>query len=128
MKMPLHEYLVVWPTLTGFCLGGLGSSTYLLCGGSYFFNVPDWAVIVFCPGFLAGYQAYGLGIPEDYAKIIGVLAVGLTYSALAVVISFALLGVDSLRSDRNAVAQERTLTKCSEADAVKHLKNLTLCK
>lgn len=83
--------------LTGFCLGGLGSSMYLLRGGSYFFNAADWAIIVFYPGFLAGFQAYGWGVPEDYAKLIGIIAVGMTYGFVAIVMRFAWLGVHSLK-------------------------------
>lgn len=84
-----------WVALTGFALGALSGATYLLCDGRYFFGVPRWAEIVFFPGFAAGFQAYGWGLGEPAAKIAGVLAVGMSYAVVGVILAFAWLAVGS---------------------------------
>jgi hypothetical protein len=70
--------------LAGFGLGVVAASAYLLLGGEYVWNVPRWAYVLFYPGFLAGNAAYGRGWSQDTSKVVGVLAVGLTYATLAV--------------------------------------------
>jgi len=86
---------VCWLALTGFTLGALSGTTYLLCDGEYLFNVPRWAAAVFYPGFVAGFQAYGWGLGEPAAKIVGVAAVGLMYALIAAALDFAWLAVRS---------------------------------
>ena len=66
----------------GFVLGTLGPTLYPLSGGDYFFSVPKWASLAFLPGFLAGFKAYDLGLREPLARVVGVVAVGIAYSAL----------------------------------------------
>jgi len=82
---------VVPSGLAGFGAGVASATAYLLLGGEYFWSIPRWADIVFYPGFLAGSQAYRWGLSEPTSKVVGVLAVGLTYAALAVMARFAWL-------------------------------------
>jgi|ERR1035437_4309707 hypothetical protein len=70
--------------LAGFGLGVVAATAYLLLGGDYFLNVPRWADILFYPGFRAGFQVYQWGLRVAASELVGVLAVGLAYAALAV--------------------------------------------
>ena len=74
--------VVRWAS-AGFGVGVVSATTYLLQGGDYFLFIPRWAEIVFYPGFRAGTAAYDLGLRQGAAKVVGVLAVGLAYAALA---------------------------------------------
>jgi len=78
---PRHG-VVCW-ALTGFGLGVVSAATYLLLGGEYFFSIPRWAAVAFFPGFLAGFKVNEWGLDKDASKVVGVLAVGLAYAALA---------------------------------------------
>jgi len=80
-RRPLRQTLC-W-TLAGFGFGVVSAATYLLLGGDYLVFVPRWALIVFYPGFLAGLKANDWGLGEASCKVVGVLAVGLAYAALA---------------------------------------------
>lgn len=51
--------------------------------------IPRWAHIVFYPGFFAGSQAYQWGTGVLASKVVGVLAVGLVYALLALLMRFA---------------------------------------
>ena len=104
MKTQTNVSSVHWAALTGFSLGVLGATTYLLCDGDYFLNVPRWATFVFYPGFVAGFHAYGWGLRELAAQLVGVAAVGLTYAVIAVVLDFAWLALRAPRgiSPKNA--------------------------
>jgi hypothetical protein len=73
----------------GFGAGLSAAMMYLLLGGEYFWNAPAAASLFFSPGFAAGYQAYEWGLPEGASKIVGVLAVGLAYGALALLVRIA---------------------------------------
>lgn len=73
----------------GFVVGVAGGSAYLLLGGEYVAIVPRWAEIIFYPGFFAGFKTFYMFHSEGLAKVIGVLAVGLTYALISV---FAHLG------------------------------------
>jgi hypothetical protein len=68
--------------LCGYCLGVAAASSYLLLGGEYFWSIPLWAHICFFPGFVAGVYAAELGLGVGASKVLGVLAVGVTYAAL----------------------------------------------
>jgi hypothetical protein len=74
--------------LAGFGLGVVSATTYLSLGGEYFLFIPRWAEIVFCPGFLAGNTAYKWGLSQEACKVVGVLAVGFAYAALAALARF----------------------------------------
>ena len=78
---PLRQILC-W-TLAGFGIGVAAASAYLLLGGEYLWNIPRWAAFVFYPGFAAGVQANQWGLRVGPSKVVGVLAVGLAYAALA---------------------------------------------
>jgi len=103
MKTQSEGGCVCWSALAGFILGALSGTTYLLCDGDYFFSVPRWAAVVFYPGFVAGFQAYGWGLGEPAAKIVGIAAVGLMYALIAAVLDFTWLALRSPRqlSPRN---------------------------
>jgi hypothetical protein len=75
---------VVGWALAGFAIGVGSATAYLLLGGEYFLSVPRWAFIVSYPGFVVGYHAYDWGLGQEASKVLGVLAVGLAYAALAV--------------------------------------------
>lgn len=81
----------LYPAITGFLLGALASTLYLLAGGEegYGFDaVPRWAFIVFFPGFLAGNAFYEYVTSDlTLAKVIGVIAVGISYAVFAVLIT-----------------------------------------
>jgi hypothetical protein len=80
--------IVRW-ALTGFGFGVVAASAYLLLGGEYFLSIPRWADIVFYPGFLSGNAAYKWRLSLEACKVVGVLAVGFAYAALAVLARFA---------------------------------------
>jgi len=86
-RRPLRQILC-W-TLTAFGVGIVAGSAYLLLGGDYFMDIPGWASIVFLPGFVAGYTVNGWGWSLQSCKVVGVLALGLTYAALAALARFA---------------------------------------
>jgi hypothetical protein len=86
---PLRQTLC-W-ALAGFGLGVVSATAYLLLDGEYFMFIPRWAAIVFYPGFLVGNAAYKWGLSQEASKVVGVLAVGLTYAVVAVLVRFAWL-------------------------------------
>ena len=73
----------------GFAVGTLAPTLYLLLGGEYFLFIPRWAYIVFFPGFFAGNAVYKWRLSEEACKVAGVLAVGLAYALLALLVRFA---------------------------------------
>ena len=75
--------------LTGFGVGVVSATAYLLLGGKYFVFIPRWANVVFYPGFLVGNAAYKWGLGQEASKVVGVLAVGFAYAALSVLARFA---------------------------------------
>jgi len=83
----------------GFGVGIVTASSYLILGGDYVFFIPRWAEIAFYPGFVAGYQAYGWGLSEDLCKIVGVLAVGFAYAAIALFVRWAWRAVRRRKSN-----------------------------
>ena len=74
--------------LTGFSVGVVSATAYLLLGGEYFLLIPRWAEIVFYPGFLAGNTAYKWGLSQEACKVVGVVAVGFAYATLAALARF----------------------------------------
>ena len=80
--------VVSWGAI-GFGIGVGGATAYLLLGGEYFWHIPHWASIVFSPGFFAGHLAADWGVGWDGATVVGVVAVGLAYAALAILARFA---------------------------------------
>jgi hypothetical protein len=84
--MKRHQGLLT--AVAGFSLGTTLASAYLVLGGAYFFSVPLWARIAFCPGFFVGQAVYDLGLSRNLAKTAGLIAVGLAYAALAVLVRF----------------------------------------
>ena len=64
-------------------VGTLAATLYLLLGGDYFISVPRWASVAFYPGFVAGAKAYDWGLRVPLARVVGVMAVGVAYGALA---------------------------------------------
>ena len=74
--------VVRWAS-AGFGLGGVSGTAYLLLGGEYFIFIPCWAAIVFYPGFIVGNTAFRWGLSLEACKVVGVLAVGLAYAAVA---------------------------------------------
>lgn len=79
--------IVGMAALGGFVIGVSGAAAYLFSGGEYLFNVPLWARVVFYPGFLAGYwAAENLHFGIDASKVIGIIAVGLAYAAIAALV------------------------------------------
>ena len=86
---PLPRPRVVCWALTGCGVGVSSATAYLLLGGEYFWGIPPWASVVFFPGFLTGFQVNEWGLNKDASKVVGVLAVGLAYAALAILARFA---------------------------------------
>ncbi|HOY59859.1 MAG TPA: hypothetical protein PK640_17215 [Verrucomicrobiota bacterium] len=84
--------------LAGFGLGAVSATAYLLLGGEYFLFIPRWAEIVFYPGFLAGNAAYKWRLSQEASKVVGVLAVGLVYAALAALVRVAWSAVKHRRA------------------------------
>lgn len=73
----------------GAAVGSGGGWAYLLSGGSYL-NVPQWASIVFYPGFVAGNWAYAhWDVGVNTAINIGVVTVGLAYALIAMLANLA---------------------------------------
>ena len=87
-KPPGRIRVSVWG-LGCFSLGVSASAAYLLLGGDYFWNIPLYARVLFYPGFVAGYRAFNWGISESVSKMVGVMAVGVVYGLLAMILSFA---------------------------------------
>jgi len=81
----------------GFALGITLASAYLLLGGRYFLSIPRWAFIAFRPGFFVGHTAYDWGLSQNTSKVVGVVAVGLAYAALAVLARFAWFALELRR-------------------------------
>jgi hypothetical protein len=75
-------------TLAGFGAGVVSATAYLLLGGEYLWGIPRWAAFVFYPGFAAGVQANQWGLRVGPSQVVGVLAVGLAYAALATLTRF----------------------------------------
>jgi len=85
-----------WPTwkaaklrlaaVIGLAIGVAAAGGYLLLGGEYLLFVPQWAKIIFYPGFVAGEKAANMGWGVDGGKVVGVATVGLSYAAIAVLI------------------------------------------
>ena len=69
--------------MTGFGVGVISGTAYLLLDGEYFWSIPRSAYIAFYPGFLVGNAAYKWGLSQEASKVVGVLAVGLAYAAVA---------------------------------------------
>ena len=66
-------------------MGGI----YIAAGGKTVLGVPDWAKVIFYPGFLAGDWFYGnIFSSMKPAHIFGLLAVGITYGLLFQAIYF----------------------------------------
>ena len=78
--------VVCW-ALTGFGVGVSSVTAWILLDGSILFT-PRWASVVFFPGFLAGFKVNGWGLGELASAVVGVLAVGLAYAALAILARF----------------------------------------
>lgn len=74
--------------LAGFGFGAVSATAYLLLGGEYFLFIPRWAEVVFSPGFLAGNTAYKWGLSQEACKVVGVLAVGLAYALIPLLLRF----------------------------------------
>jgi hypothetical protein len=70
----------------GMAIGMVAAGGYLLLGGEYLLFIPHWAKIIFYPGFVMGEMAANLGWGVDGGKVVGVITVGLTYAAIAVLI------------------------------------------
>jgi hypothetical protein len=102
---PLRQNLC-W-ALTGFGVGVVSASAYLLLDGEYFLFIPRSAYIVFYPGFFLGNAAYKWGLSQDASKVVGVLTVGVAYAALAILARFAWLALKHRR-------QSATMRKNSE--------------
>jgi hypothetical protein len=82
--------IVLW-ALSGFGIGVGSATTYLLLGFAYLLDIPPWASVVFFPGFLVGFKVSAWGLGKDGSEVVGVLAVGLAYAALAILARFAWL-------------------------------------
>jgi len=93
----LRRGVLRW-ALTGFGLGVVAATAYLLLGGHYFIFIPRWATIVFYPGFLVGNAVYKWGLSQEASKVVGVLTVGLAYAALAALARFAWFSLKRRRS------------------------------
>ena len=83
---PGRIHVPVWG-LGSFALGVSASAAYLLLGGDYFWNIPIYARVLFYPGFVAGYHAFNWGLSESMCKVAGVLAVGVVYGLVAMILS-----------------------------------------
>jgi len=90
--------------LAGVGLGVVSATAYLLLAGEYLFDIPRWAVVVFYPGFLAGFTVNGWGLSEPASKVVGVLAVALAYAALAALVRF---GWFALKHRRQPICSAR---------------------
>jgi len=75
--------------LTGWAIGAAvgitAPATYLLAGGSDLLP-PDWAVIAFYPGFVAGYQVFRLGYSELIGQTVGCITVSASYAIIAAIL------------------------------------------
>lgn len=90
----------------GFAVGVVSGTAYLLLGGIYFFNVPRWAAVLFYPGFVTGYWVYDhWNLREHTSKIVGVLAVGLTYALLGALLRWVAMRLRQ-RRDNSVCSQE----------------------
>ena len=69
--------------LIGFGIGVGSATAYLFLGGEYLWDIPHWASVVFFPGFLVGFKVKEWGLDKDVCEVVGVLAVGLAYAAVA---------------------------------------------
>ncbi len=74
----------------GFLSGLISSVIYFLSGGDVWLSIPDWAWVLFWPGFIIGEYSFNLlstfGF-EDFSLIIGVLSNGIYYGVLALIIN-----------------------------------------
>lgn len=68
--------------LVGGCIGLLAPVIYLTSGGNTFLSVPTWAIVVFYPGFYAGYTLYD-ALGYSGAVITGVVALVLSYGLIS---------------------------------------------
>jgi len=66
----------------GAAVGITAPVTYLLAGGSDLLP-PDWAVIAFYPGFVAGYQVFRLGYSERIGQLVACITVSISYAIIA---------------------------------------------
>ena len=70
----------------GFLVGVLAPSFYLLFGGSDFWNVPRWAVVLFYPGFWTGFYLHENIIhSRAAAHVVGCITVGICYGGIALI-------------------------------------------
>jgi hypothetical protein len=95
---------VVSSALIGFAIGVGSATTYLLLSLAYLLDIPLWASVVFFPGFLVGFKVNACGLSKDVSEVVGVLAVGLAYAALAILARFAWL---ELKHRRRSTALRR---------------------
>jgi hypothetical protein len=75
-------------TLAGVGLGVVAACAYLFLGGEYLFSIPRRDAIVFYPGFLAGFKVAEWGLSVTASKAVGVLAVGLAYALIPLLLRF----------------------------------------
>ena len=92
----LHPGVASW-ALIGFGIGVGSATAYLLLGVKYLLDIPLWASIVFFPGFPVGFKVNAWGLDKDVSEVVGVLAVGLAYAALAILARFAWLALEHRR-------------------------------
>jgi hypothetical protein len=92
----LHPGVASW-ALIGFGVGVGSATAYLLLGAEYLWDIPLWASVVFFPGFLVGFKVNAWGLDKDVSEVVGVLAVGLAYAALAILARFAWLALKHRR-------------------------------
>ena len=95
---------VVSSALIGFAIGVGIATAYLSLGFAYLLDIPLWASVVFFPGFLVGFKVNAWGLSKDVSEVVGVLAVGLAYAALAILARFAWL---ALKHRRRSTALRR---------------------
>ena len=100
--------------LIGFGVGVVSAAAYLLLGGEYFVFIPRWAAIVFSPGFLVGFKVNDWGLSREASKVVGVLAVGLAYAALAALARFGWL---ALKHRRQPIGSARQPPNSSQPQA-----------
>ena len=84
----LHPGVASW-ALIGFGIGVGSATSYLFFGGEYLWDIPHWASVVFFPGFLVGFKVKEWGLDKDVSEVVGMLAVGLAYAALAIPVRLA---------------------------------------
>ena len=97
-------------TLAGFGLGGGAAWAYLLLGGEYAWNIPRWALIVFYPGFLAGFKVNEWGGSKNFSIIVGIVTVGLAYALIALLVRVVWLAwMQKKRSGRNSLFDKTSL-------------------